>query len=147
MNDFDPLALWLAKIADNLDDSNRTSAMQKIATRLKQKHGRRIAANIQPDGSMMPPRKQRGAYRGRTPKRGKMFKTVSRQLKTAYSATHAEVGYGGRLAKMMTVHQHGQTIRPSPNARPTRYAVRELVGFGADDEVLIIDEITRLFNE
>lgn len=147
MNDFAPLAVWLAQIADNLDDSNRTRTMQKLATKIKQKHSRRIAANLQPDGSAMIPRKQRGAYRGRTPKRGKMFKTVSRQLKTAYSATHAEVGYGGRLAKMMAVHQHGQTIRPSPNARPTRYAVRELVGFGADDEELIINEIQRLFDE
>ena len=74
-----------------------------------------------------------------------MFTRASRMLKTAYSAQHAEIGFAGRMAAIMAVHQYGQVARPSPTVRPVQYAVRETVGFSSEDEQLIIEEFENFF--
>ena len=68
---------------------------------------------------------------------------IGKQLKTDYSADHAAVGFGGRTGFVASVHQEGKSIRPSKNAKSTRYPVRELVGFSKDDQEWIKSEITK----
>lgn len=74
-----------------------------------------------------------------------MFTKTPRLLKTAYSTSHAEIGFAGRMAQIMAVHQYGQVARPSPTVRPVQYAVRETVGFSSEDEQLIIEEFENFF--
>lgn len=146
MADFDALSEWLSSISDRLSDDERTVLLRRIAQTLKSRHAQRIASNTAPSGAKFIPRKKKsGKFRAQKGKikRGAMFKRSSRLLKTVYSSTHAEIGYNGRIADIMSVHQYGLTIRPSPSMSPTTYAVREVVGFGDEDIEFIKAEIER----
>lgn len=146
MADFDALGEWLSAISDRLSDDERTVLLRRIAQTLKSRHAERIKSNTAPSGAKFAPRKKKsGKFRTQKGKikRGAMFKRASRLLKTAYSSSHAEIGYDGKIADIMSVHQYGLSIRPSPSMRPTTYAVREAVGFGDEDVEFIKAEIER----
>ena len=96
-------------------------------------------------GHLSHPTRVRGLKRSKRVKTGAMFTRASRMLKTAYSTHHAEIGFAGRLAQIMAVHQYGQVARPSPTVHPVQYAVRETVGFSSEDEQLIIEEFENFF--
>ena len=74
-----------------------------------------------------------------------MFKKIGQQLKIEYSADKASVGFGGRSAQIAKVHQEGRTIRPTDRAKPTKYPIRELVGFSQADQKWIETELERFF--
>ena len=146
MSDFSGLTDWLKRIDEQLDDNAKSQLTQRIATKLKQQWSRRIRSQIDPSGAGFVPRKAKSRrYQSQRIKTGAMFIRASRMLKTAYSAHHAEIGFVGRLAQIMAVHQYGQVAKPSPNARAVQYAQRETVGFSSEDEQLIIDEIENFF--
>lgn len=144
-DNFDELAHWLERVSQQLDDNQKRKLNRRISTKLRTVWVQRIKAQKDPDGRPFTPRKrdQRGSIR-----RGAMFKRLPKMLKTAYSSTHAEIGFAGRTAEVMAVHQFGKTIKPNPNSKPTRYPVRETVGWSDDDQELIINEIREfLLNE
>lgn len=137
-DNFDELNPWLERINQQLDDGQKRRLNRRLATKLRTAMKRRIRDQKDPSGRKFTPRKR---DRVGSIKRGAMFKRLPRMIKTAYSSRHAEVGFGGRTAEVMKVHQYGQTIKPSENASPTRYPVRETVGFSDDDKELIMNEI------
>lgn len=151
MTGFSEFQTWLKNATAALDDSERIAVTRRIATTLKSRHARRIAQNIAPDGSRHTPRKakvgrfreKKGRHRKKT---GLMFKKTSRLLKTVYTSHRAEIGYDGKIADIMAVHQYGQTIRPSQKARPTTYPVRQTVGFSPEDEAWIKAYLTEFLN-
>jgi len=146
MSDFSGLSDWLQRIDDQLDDNGKSRLMQRISTKIKQKWSQRIRSQRDPSGAGFVPRKAKPRkFRGKRVKTGAMFTKAHRQLKTAYSSNHAEIGFAGRLAAIMAVHQYGQVAQPSPNARAVQYAVRETVGFSSEDEQLIIEEFENFF--
>ena len=138
MNDYAELVEWLHRIELNLDDAQKRKLMQRIATKLKRSMTQRIRAQQNPDGGHFVPRK---CDHQRAIRRGAMFQRLPRMIKTAYSSTHAEVGFSGRTARVMSVHQYGLTAQPSPKTRAVNYPVRETVGFSPADEQIIISEI------
>lgn len=148
MSDFSELTAWLKRIDEQLDDNGKRQLNQRIATKLKQQWSRRIRSQIDPSGAGFVPRKVK-SRRFRTKqnriKTGAMFIRAAGMLKTAYSSHHAEIGFAGRLAQIMAVHQYGQVAKPSPNVRAVQYAKRETVGFSSEDEQLIIEEIENFF--
>ena len=146
MSDFSGLTDWLQRIDTQLDDGQKQALMRRIATRLRQQWSQRIRSQVDPSGAGFIPRKAKGRkFRSKRVKTGAMFTKTPRLLKTAYSANHAEIGFAGRMAAIMAVHQYGQVARPSPTVRPVQYAVRETVGFSAEDEQLIIEEFEQFF--
>lgn len=146
MSDFSGLSDWLRRIDSQLDDGQKQVLMRRIATRIKQQWSQRIRSQIDPSGAGFVPRKAKPRkFRGKRVKTGAMFTKAHRQLKTAYSSHHAEIGFAGRLAAIMAVHQYGQVAKPSPNARAVQYAVRETVGFSPEDEQIIIEEFEQFF--
>lgn len=146
MSDFSGLSDWLRRIDSQLDDGQKQALMRRITTRIKQQWSQRIRSQIDPSGAGFVPRKAKPRkFRGKRVKTGAMFTKANRQLKTAYSSHHAEIGFAGRLATIMAVHQYGQVAKPSPNARAVQYAVRETVGFSSEDEQLIIEEFEKFF--
>lgn len=146
MSDFGELTPWLQRIDEQLNDSQKSRLMQRISTKIKQKWSQRIRSQRDPSGAGFVPRKAKSRnFRTKRVKTGAMFTRASRMLKTAYSAHHAEIGFAGRLAQIMAVHQYGQVARPSPTVRPVQYAVRETVGFSSEDEQLIIEEFENFF--
>ena len=72
-----------------------------------------------------------------------MFQHIGKRLKTEYSENHVSIGFGGRTGFVASVHQEGKSIRPSKNAKSTRYPVRELVGFSKDDQEWVKSEIKK----
>ena len=146
MSDFSGLTDWLQRIDTQLDDGQKQALMRRIATRLRQQWSQRIRSQVDPSGAGFIPRKAKGRkFRSKRVKTGAMFTKTPRLLKTAYSTSHAEIGFAGRLAQIMAVHQYGQVARPSPTVRPVQYAVRETVGFSSEDEQLIIEEFENFF--
>lgn len=146
MSDFSGLTDWLQRIDTQLDDGQKQALMRRITTRLKQQWSQRIRSQVDPSGAGFIPRKAKGRkFRSKRVKTGAMFTKTPRLLKTAYSTSHAEIGFAGRMAAIMAVHQYGQVARPSPTVRPVQYAVRETVGFSSEDEQLIIEEFENFF--
>ena len=146
MSDFSGLTDWLQRIDTQLDDGQKQALMRRIATRLRQQWSQRIRSQVDPSGAGFIPRKAKGRkFRSKRVKTGAMFTKTPRLLKTAYSTSHAEIGFAGRMAAIMAVHQYGQVARPSPTVRPVQYAVRETVGFSSEDEQLIIEEFENFF--
>ena len=138
MSDFSELGIWLQRINEQLDDNGKRRLTQRISQKLKRSLATRIRSQVSPDGGSFPPRKRDHA---RSIRRGAMFQRLPRMIKTAYTSSHAEVGYVGNTARVMKVHQYGLTARPSPITRAVRYPVRETVGFSNEDEQMIIEEI------
>ena len=146
MSDFSGLTDWLQRIETQLDDGQKQALMRRIAIRLRQQWSQRIRSQIDPSGAGFIPRKAKGRkFRSKRVKTGAMFTKTPRLLKTAYSTSHAEIGFAGRMAAIMAVHQYGQVARPSRSVRPVQYAVRETVGFSSEDEQLIIEEFENFF--
>lgn len=146
MSDFSGLTDWLQRIDTQLDDGQKQALMRRIATRLRQQWSQRIRSQVDPSGAGFIPRKAKGRkFRDKRVKTGAMFTKAPRLLNTAYSTSHAEIGFAGRMAAIMAVHQYGQVARPSPTVRPVQYAVRETVGFSSEDEQLIIEEFENFF--
>ena len=146
MSDFSGLTDWLQRIDTQLDDGQKQALMRRISTRLRQQWSQRIRSQVDPSGAGFIPRKAKGRkFRSKRVKTGAMFTKTPRLLKTAYSTSHAEIGFAGRMAAIMAVHQYGQVARPSPTVRPVQYAVRETVGFSSEDEQLIIEEFENFF--
>ncbi len=139
-NDLQPLETWLKNIAQSLSDSEKRQLSRRIASKLKQIMARRIRSQKDPSGAKFTPRKrdQRGRIR-----RGALFQRLPRLIKTAYNSSKAEVGFKGRTAKIMEVHQYGLTAKPSRRQDPVRYPVRETVGFSDDDIDVIKKEIEK----
>lgn len=144
-DNFDELTTWLNRINQQLSPQQKTRLNRQISIKMRTVWKRRIKAQKDPDGKRFAPRKrdQAGSI-----KRGAMFQRLPKMLKTAYSSKHAEIGFAGRTAEVVAVHQYGKTIKPNPNSKPTRYPVRKTIGWSDDDIELIIDEIREfLLNE
>ena len=137
-DNFDELAPWIDRIGKQLSPNETRTLNRRIATKIRTNWKRRIKAQKDPDGRKFAPRKrdQPGSIRS-----GAMFKRLPKLLKTAYSSTHAEIGFAGRTAEVMAVHQYGKTIKPSEDSKATRYPIRETVGWSDEDKKLIVDTI------
>lgn len=122
---------WLDGFSEKLAPSQKKELMRILAQGMRLRFKDRITGQRDPDGKRFVPRKRDQI--GNIKRQGAMFKGITKQLKTKYTAVQAEIGFSGRTAYVASVHQEGKTIRPTSKAKPTRYAIRELVGFGEDD--------------
>lgn len=143
-DDFRRLAPWLQEVASRFDERSRLKMGRKIAQQLRKLNARRIAANTQPDGSAMEPRKQaEGPVRKKAPASGKMFKRM-RLVKNMPIRVHPdqiEVSFSSQMAQTAAVHHFGLRDRVAKfrGAPSIRYPRRELLGFGSEDEAAIMD--------
>ncbi|OTG94214.1 phage virion morphogenesis protein [Acinetobacter sp. ANC 3832] len=132
MNSFAALDRWFDQFLQHLEPSQRRELMRRLGQGLRIRSKDRISQQRDPNGNRFTPRKRDQI--GSIKRKDAMFKKIGQQLKIEYSADKASVGFGGRSAQIAKVHQEGKTIRPSQNAKPTKYPIRELVGFSQDDE-------------
>lgn len=130
---------WLDGFSEKLAPSQKKELMRILAQGMRLRFKDRIAGQRDPDGKRFIPRKRDQI--GNIKRQGAMFKGITKQLKTKYTAVQAEIGFSGRTAYVASVHQEGKTIRPTSKAKPTRYSIRELVGFGEDDQKWAISVI------
>lgn len=147
-DDFDRLAPWVAAIARRFGDGNMRKIARKIGLMLRRVNAGRIAANVQPDGSAMEPRKRRplrDRKKDRVRKKGRMFPKIrlARNMKVKATADQVEVNFNDKVARAANVHHFGLRDRVARfrGAPQVRYPVRELLGFGADDDDAILEAV------
>lgn len=139
MDAYSGLNHWLDQIALRLEPTQRRELMRRLAQGLRVRTRDRIKQQRDPDGHRFIPRKRNQI--GNKKRQGALFQNIGKQIKTEYSADHAAVGFGKHTAVVARVHQDGETVMPSRYVKPTKYPIRELVGFSHNDIKWIEQEI------
>lgn len=144
MNELDPLDAWCAGLLQSLQPAQRRALAREMARRLRESQAKRIAAQLNPDGSAFEPRKtqargKRGAIRR------KMFTKIrtAKWMKTESTPDSAVITFAASVQQMAQVHQFG--LRDRVNRRrknggsgpEVTYPVRQLLGFTQGDVDLI----------
>lgn len=144
-DNFDQLAPWVAAIADRFGDGNMRKIARKIGLALRRVNAARIAANVQPDGSAMEPRKKRplrDRKKHRVRNKGRMFPKIklARNMTVDASADQVELRFAPKVARTAEVHHFGLRDRVARfrGAPQVRYPARELLGFGAADDDAVL---------
>lgn len=153
-NGLELLEPWLEAHLAALSPARRIALSRKVGQALRQANAKRIAANIQPDGSDMQPRKRRARLRdreGKVVKSGKMFPKLrlARSIEIKPGPDGVEVGYmKGTTAQTARAHQFGLVdfVGRSPDGKVVRarYPVRVLLGFGPEDREAVLDAVIQM---
>lgn len=146
--DLAQLEPFLAAYLNRLSPAKRRRVARKVGEALRRENTKRIAANVEPDGSAMEPRKRRKRMtdnRGRIRRSAKMFPRIklARSMKIRATPDEVTVGFEGQTGHTARAHQFGLVdfVGRAANGRVvrTRYPERRLIGFGADDIDIIMD--------
>lgn len=140
-DDLTRLEEWIGGLASNLSPAQRTRLAAAIGRALRRENARRIAANVDPEGGAMAPRKPRLDRRtGQIRSRGKMFPRIrlATALRVNPGPDGVEVGFNNpAIAEVAAVHHFGDVgyVGKTPGGRVirTRYEARRLLGFAPSD--------------
>jgi phage virion morphogenesis protein len=130
---------WLEAIQNRLKPGERMKLARKIGQILRARNAKRIAANTQPDGSKMEPRKPR--KRGGKQRRGRMFKKTARGLRVRPFQDRVELDFKRPVSGAAKVHHFGleDKVEHTPTAPRVRYPSRKLLGVPPEDREAIMD--------
>lgn len=154
--DLAELEPFLAAYLNRLGPGQRRRVMRKTMEALRKANATRIAANVQPDGSAMEPRKPRKRLtggKGRVRRAKRMFPKIklARSMKIRVSAEEGQLGFEGAIGHTAAAHHYGREDfvgrSPSGKAIRTKYPRRRLLGFGPEDVALITDAALALLEE
>jgi phage virion morphogenesis protein len=132
---------WFGRILAGLSPAQRRKGAMHLGRELRKSNLARIAANLEPDGRAMEPRKPRLDRRGKARRsKGKMFKGLRRlrNWKIIADADGVEIRpASGNVDRVASVSQFGEVslvgYRRTGGPIRTRYPVRRIVGFGPED--------------
>jgi phage virion morphogenesis protein len=142
---------WLEGLMLRLSDGQRRKLSMKIGRSLRRSNAKRIAANVEPDGGAMAPRKPRLRPDGSKVRRSaRMFRRLrqARNLRIKAAPDSVELNFGGgSIEKIAAIHHDGQVglvgrTREGRTIR-ARYEARRLLGFGANDMDIVMEEVTK----
>jgi len=128
-----------------VEPGQRKRLIDKLMRAVRRANALRMAANVEPEGAKMAPRKPRSARSGG--KRGKMFKRIGKasSLRIRTTPDMGELRFVNPLVEETAATHHfgltgfvgktrkGRTIR-------AKYAARKLLGFGPEADELL-DEV------
>lgn len=140
MSSLDPLEARLGGLLSQLEPSARRDLARAIAKEIQPRQRKRIADQMNPDGTPFAKRKpQLRQKAGRI--RRTMFSKLrtARYLKTAATSNSAVVGFVGQVERIARVHQLGLRDRVQKGGKEAQYATRELLGFTDDDVSAVHD--------
>lgn len=155
-DDLAELEPFLAAYLNRLGPGQRRRTMRKVMEALRRENAKRIAANIQPDGSAMEPRKPRkrlGGGKGRVRRAKKMFPKIklARSMKLRVTPNEGSIGFAGMVGHTAAAHHYGKEdfVGRAPNGKSvrTKYPRRRLLGFGPEDIELINDAVLALLEK
>lgn len=132
----------LAGLLANMDGKARRDLAREIAKQLRQSQQRRIAAQLNPDGTAFEKRKPQIRAR-----KGKLRRTMFAKLRTAkYLKTEAKpdvavIGFVGEVERIARVHQYGLRDRAQKGSPDVQYPIRQLLGF-SDADIEAVSEAT-----
>lgn len=134
----------LAGLLAQIDGKARRQLAREIAKQLRQSQQRRIAAQLNPDGSAFAPRKPQ--VRGQKGKiRRTMFSKLrtTKWLKTEANASAAVVAFVSEVERIARVHQYGLRDRAQREGPEVQYPARQLLGLSNIDVEAISDMLLK----
>lgn len=140
MSGIEALNTHLDGLLSQLEPGARRALAKAIAKELQPRQRKRIADQLNPDGTPFAKRKpQLRQKAGRV--RRTMFSKLrtTRYLKTSATSNSAVVGFVGEVERIARVHQLGLRDRVQKGGKEAQYAQRELLGFTDDDVSAIHD--------
>jgi len=141
-DDLEALSKELDALLSAIEPDERAKLTRSMATDLRRKQVRNIAAQVNPDGSAFVPRKPReerqGALRRRVGRSRAMFAKLrqARFLKAKSSPDGLEVGFfDAFVARVARVHHFGlrDRVERQSDSPVADYPARRLVGFSDAD--------------
>lgn len=141
MNSLPALEAFAADLLARLEPAARQELARRIARDLRASQQKRIAAQLNPDGSSFAPRKpQLRQQKGKI--RRQMFAKLrtAKYLKAKGSTEAAVVSFTTEVSRIARVHQFG--LRDKVNRKTgleADYPERQLLGISEADETLIRD--------
>lgn len=141
MNELAPFEARLAGLLHSIEPAARRQLARVIATRLRASQARRIADQLNPDGTPYAPRRPR-LRRKKGFIRRKMFSKLrtARWMKIEATPEAAVVTFASQVQHMAQVHQRGLRDRVDRKGGPeVTYPQRELLGL-TDLEIAEIED-------
>lgn len=144
MPGIEALEAKLAALVAQTEPGARRTLARELAKRLRESQRRRIAAQLNPDGTPFEPRKQRSTNRRRKQAiRHRMFLRLitARYLKVESGADSASVAFTAAASRIARVHQFGlrDRVERRRNAPEVKYPERQLLGLTTDDTNMVAD--------
>lgn len=141
---------WLDGLLLRLGPGERRKLALKVGQSLRRSNARRIAANVEPDGGKMAPRKPRKGRDGKPIRKSRMFRRLrmARNMKIKATPDSVELNFGGGSAQRIAeIHHDGEVglvgrTRDGRTIR-ARYEARRLLGFGDDDMDMVLEAVTK----
>lgn len=143
MNEFGALEAFAADLIASLEPAARKELAQRLARDLRASQQKRIADQLNPDGTPYAPRKPQ--LRHRKGKLRAMFAKLrtAKYLKAKGSTNAALVSFTSDIERIARVHQLG--LRDRVNRKTSLeadYPARQLLGISDADEAMIRDVVT-----
>lgn len=146
---------WFGRILAGMEPGRRRTAAHKLGQALRRANLLRIAANIEPDGGAMRPRKASVNERGRIRRKAgaRMFRRL-RAMKswrlTADADGVAITPSAASIDRVAAVHHFGETdrvgrLRDGRSIR-AKYPVRRLLGFAQEDHATALEVASDLLD-
>ena len=149
MSDLAPLEAYCSALITNLQPAERRKLARLIAQGMRSSQAKRIAAQLNPDGTPYAPRKKKL----RTKKGGirrTMFAKLrtAKYLKTQVTADSSVVAFADQVQYLARVHHYGLRDKVNRGRRlEVDYPKRELLGFSKTDvdlvKDLVVDHLAR----
>lgn len=146
--DLGELERWLGRIVSGLQPTKRRGAALRLGQALRRANLARIAANVEPDGGAMEPRKASVNERGRVRRKAgtRMFRRLRaiRSWKLDADADGVEIRPAtAAIDRVAAAHHFGELdrvgrLRDGRVIRHT-YAQRRLLGFAEEDRDLAVE--------
>lgn len=124
----------LAGLLASIEPKARRTLAREIAKTLRTSQQKRIAAQLNPDGTAFEPRKPQ--IRGQKGKiRRQMFAKLrtARYLRMESTTEAAVIAFVSQVQRIAQVHQLGLRDRVQPNGPEVLYPARQLLGFTDQD--------------
>ena len=135
---------FAAELIAGLQPAARKALAQDIARQLRASQQKRIAAQLNPDGTGFAPCKPQLRHQKGKIKRDMFAKLrTAKYIKAGSNANEAIVSFTADVSRIARVHQFGLRDRVSKKTGlEADYPARQLLGLSPDDEALIRDLVT-----
>lgn len=142
MDDLSVIEDWLEPLLQKFTPSERKKLNRELSKGLRRRQSVRIRKQQSPDGSNYEQRRPRKEG-GKIKKRAQLFQQLRkiRHMKLAPSADKAEVGFKGRSAHLVRIHQEGMLARVAPNGPLYKYPIRKVLGLSTADREWLLEEL------
>lgn len=141
MAEINPVEAWCADLIARLAPGARKALAQEIAKTLRASQQKRVAAQINPDGTGFTPRKpQIRQQKGRIKRQMFSKLRTAKFLKADSRADSATVRFAASVQRIAQVHQFGLRDKVNrKNSLEVTYPVRELLGISESDQAAIME--------